>query len=303
MQLQKATTTTIKYMKSRGLSPATLDGYGMGLRLFSRYLKERGIKAIDEVAYQDMIEYINYLQTRPRLDGKPGNLATETINSHIKALRGMFQYLHAAGALAHNPAEKITYFRNKRRVIKSFSSDQLKALFSVIPTTFSGRRDRLLFLLLLDCGLRISEALGLRAKDIFFGDKLMKVLGKGSKERLVPFGLKLKSGLESWIEEHSLSEERYIFFCQGKKSVTSACIRNHLRRYGQQAGITGVRVRPHIFRHTFAVFFLRNGGNPFVLKRILGHTTLYMTERYVDLLVEDLQREHAQFGPGDRLEI
>ncbi|MCL6478780.1 MAG: site-specific integrase [Peptococcaceae bacterium] len=85
--------------------------------------------------------------------------------------------------------------------------------------------------------------------------------------------------------------------------MTTAAVRNFLREYGQKAEIKGVRVSPHTFRHTFAIMFLRNGGNPFVLQRILGHSTLEMTQRYVNLLVEDLQREQAKFGPGDRFDF
>ncbi|KFD41982.1 hypothetical protein DK28_0202020 [Peptococcaceae bacterium SCADC1_2_3] len=304
MLISEATQETISYIKSRGFSPNTIEWYEMGLRLFSKYLAGQKINDIEDIIFSDLQEYLNYLQTRPRMDGKAGKLSTSTINSHIKVLRGCFKCLQLNRKVTENPAKDIKYFKKEYRVINSFSPEQLKSLFSVISRdTFTGQRNRLLFLVLIDCGLRISETIGIQVDDIYFDQRLIKVMGKGRKERFVPFGRYLEEELQLWIQTHKLANKDRIFFSQRRKSITSAAIRAHLKQYGKQADIKGVEVRPHVFRHTFAIMFLRNGGNPLILQRILGHATLDMTQRYCNLLVEDLQREHDKFGPGDKLNL
>jgi integrase/recombinase XerD len=276
----------------------------MGLRSFARYFKEKNMLNIEEVDFKFLQEYLEYTRTRPRLDGKSGSLSISTVNTYIKTLRGCFKYLYNVGNIQENPAEKIKYLKKKHSIIASFSAGQVNALVSAIPVnTFTGRRNRLLIRLLLDCGLRISEALGIRVKDVYYDEKLLKVTGKGNRERLIPFGEKTKAGFKRWIEENTLTDNDRVFFSTYRDSITTSAIRMFLRSYGLKAGLKGVRVSPHIFRHTFAVMFLRNGGNPFVLQRILGHSTLEMTQRYVNLLIEDLQREHEKYGPGDRFDF
>lgn len=303
MLVDEAVNETLNYVRSRGFSRNTVEWYKMVLKQFKKYVLAEGVDYVEDIQFQTLNSYIEHTRSRPRLDGKPGKLSVSTLNTHIKSIRGMFNYLSLAEKIKSNPAAKVKYFKKKQAVIIGFSDDQIKAMVSVIPDTFTGRRNKLLIRILLDCGLRISEALGIRVRDIYFDQKLVKVLGKGQKERLVPFGEMTKKELLDWISAHSLAEDDRIFFSICRKTLTTAAVRNFLRKYGQKAGIKGVRVSPHTFRHTFAIMFLRNGGNPFVLQRILGHSTLEMTQRYVNLLVEDLQREHAKFGPGDRFEF
>ncbi|RJO63151.1 MAG: hypothetical protein C4542_00465 [Dehalococcoidia bacterium] len=293
---------TLSYAKSRGFAQETLKGYSTCLHLTLKYLTKRGIKEIEDVTYQILEDYINYLKERSRLDFKPGTVSISTINKHIKAIRGCFKYLHQTKRIKENPSENLTYFRRVQKVINSFSVEQLHVLLSVIPiNTFIGQRERLLILTLVDCGLRISEALALQVNNIFFDQHVIKVYGKGSKERLVPFGRNAEKAMRQWIMAHSLTNEDRIFFSRRRKTITGSGVRMHLRRYGRKAGIKNVEVRPHIFRHTFAVMFLRSGGNLFILQRIMGHVSLDMTQRYCNLLIEDLQKEHRKHSPGDKL--
>ncbi|HOV80124.1 MAG TPA: tyrosine-type recombinase/integrase [Bacillota bacterium] len=300
MLIDEAVNETLNYIRSRGFSQNTVEWYTMALKQFKKYVTDEGVDHVEDVQFKMLNDYIEYTCSRPRLDDKPGRVSASTVNAHIKSIRGMFNYLQLAGKIQFNPAVKVKYLKKKQTVIVGFFNEQVKAMVSVIPDTFAGRRNKLLIRVLLDCGLRISEALEIRVGDIYFEQKLLKVFGKGQKERLVPFGEKTEKELRNWIAAHSLSDSDRIFFSQYHRTLTTAAVRSFLREYGRGAEIKGVRVSPHTFRHTFAIMFLRNGGNPFVLQRILGHSTLEMTKRYVNLFVEDLQREHALYGPGDR---
>jgi integrase/recombinase XerD len=300
MHIETAISETLVYAENR-LAHTTIKNYTSGLGFLKDYLNDNNITEVEDISFEILQNYIQYLRTRPRMDGKSGNVQISTINAHIKAMRICFRYLKKSGKIYEDPSKEIDYIKSKWPIINSLSEIQIKKLVSIIPNdTFVGTRNRLIIHTLLDCGVRISEATGISVEDIDFDRKLIKVLGKGNKERLVPFGETLKVKLKNWINDNRLTCKDKIFFSKHRSTFTDAAIRNYLKKYGKEANIKEVNVRPHVFRHTFAVMFLRNGGSPFVLQLILGHNTLSTTRRYVNLLVEDLQREHGQFGPGDK---
>ena len=302
MDIEKACTQFLQYTQNKGAAPGTIEYYGMGLRLFRLFLQDRLISDVTAITFGVLQDYIEHTRTRPKMDRKPGSPATSTVNTHIKAIRGLFKYLLVVGSIAENPAEKIAYLRNRYAIINSLTEEHIAKLLAVIQKdTFVGKRNRLLIHLLLDCGLRISEALGTTVSSFDMDKLLVKVTGKGNKERVIPFGQSFKKKLLKWVAENSLLISDHIFFTGSGRMVTTSIVRNQFREYGKKAEITGAIVRPHVFRHTFALYFLRNGGNPLILQRLLGHTTLYMTMRYVNLQTEDLSREHQRCGPGDRL--
>jgi integrase/recombinase XerD len=303
MEIDRVIDGAISYLDNLNYSSSTTNGYYERLNLFSCYLEENSISSIEEISYKTIQEYLAFLRTRPRMDGKPGTISPATINSHIKALKAMYMFLEESEGFKRNPTKNIKKLAERETIIESFTEEQAQKLLAVPGQhTFVGRRDRLLILLLLDTGLRISEALGQRVNTIDFSQHLLKVHGKGKKDRLVPFGNRLGESLKSWIDEKQLGDTSHIFFGEyTQRVITSAAVRMNFKKYGKIAEIANTPVRPHVFRHTFALFFLRNGGNPFVLQRIMGHSTLDMTKKYIHMLVEDLQRQHTVYGPGDNL--
>ena len=131
------------------------------------------------------------------------------------------------------------------------------------------------------------------------------VLGKGNKHRVVYFGRQTAKALWNYLREEDREPCSPVFLSdRGTKAgepLTRAGLRQLIERLGKAANIEAVRCSPHTFRHTFAVTFLRNGGNVFSLQQILGHTSLQMTNRYVAVSQADLERQHRQFSPVDRL--
>ena len=151
---------------------------------------------------------------------------------------------------------------------------------------------------ILDPGLRISEALGIRKEDVDFDNLVIRVKGKGSKHRLVPISNELRKRLFNYFKRVGINNQSDLAF--GTKYGTQITARNFLRdfrRLCSQLSIVDVRTSPHTLRHTFAVSYLRAGGNLFYLSRILGHTSTKTTERYLQSFgIEDLQAVHNKLS-------
>jgi len=302
MDIEKAMKDLMTYLGGQGYSVNSLEWYRVSLRQFKKFLTDAGILTIEEITQQIIYDYLLYLRNRPKMDGKPGKLSISAINNSIKSIRGLFRYLHeVVETIPDNPARKLKALKVRHAIINSYTGEQVQAILSVISQeTFAGQRNSMLIQLLIDTGLRISESLSICIKDIDFNKSLIKVVGKGNKERQVPFGKNTKKLFKQWIIAQTLTDTNKIFFAKGAESISTASIRTSFRKYGKLAGLQ-VSVRPHIFRHSFALMFLRNSGQVFALQKILGHSTLDMTRRYVNMLTEDIQEEHRRCGPGDKL--
>ena len=162
-----------------------------------------------------------------------------------------------------------------------------------------------LFLLLLDTGIRASELCGLTLGNVHFGECYMKVRGKGNKERIVPFGLSTKKALMSYLRGYrqkvAPEGEQAVFLSIDGVPLRYAGLAQAIRRLGETSQVD--RLHPHLFRHTFAVRYLMNGGDIMTLRLILGHTTLEVTQMYMHLADSHIQVQHSKFSPVDRLEI
>jgi integrase/recombinase XerD len=153
----------------------------------------------------------------------------------------------------------------------------------------------------MDTGLRISEAISLKLEDIDWNRNSVKVMGKGSKERIVPFGRAVRKALMAYLDRRGNLDTDMLFVTEYGETVRRQKALEAIKALGKKAGITGVRVSPHTLRHTFAKTFLVNGGDPFTLQQILGHTTLDMTRKYIALANSDLQTAHSKYSPADKL--
>ena len=160
---------------------------------------------------------------------------------------------------------------------------------------------------LLDTGLRVSELTGLTLKDIRLVDGVLKVSGKGRRERLVPIGKTSQRLLWNYITRHRPEPARprcdLAFLTKDGLPLTKNRIQKMMAKYGREAGICGVRCSPHTLRHTGAIMFLRNGGDIFSLQRLLGHSSLEMTRHYCELADVDVKRTHSMASPVDNLSV
>ena len=189
-------------------------------------------------------------------------------------------------------------------MIKTLGNSQIKALLSVVDRKRpKGFRDYCMVLVLFDTGVRLSELVNLQMKDLDLERGFFKVMGKGARERLVPFGAKVQTTLWKYI--HRFRPEPFhpnagnVFLRSDGRPLTGGQVYRVIRKYGRNAGIRGVRCSPHTFRHTFAKNFLINGGDLFSLQKILGHSSLAVVRMYVELTSEDVQIQHRRYSPVD----
>lgn len=206
------------------------------------------------------------------------------------AIRAINAYLHWAA----NPNIKcsplcshlrVQYLAEPEKVLPTFTLPQVKALISYRPKTFLQRRLHLIVLTLLDTGCRIDELLSLRAKDGDAENMLFTVMGKGRKERKVPFSFELRRALVKYMHDY---KSDLIFATRRGRKLGRRNVLRDVKRLCVRLGITPPERTLHAFRHTFAVFYLRKGGSVFHLQKVLGHATLEMTRRYANMLTEDL---------------
>jgi integrase/recombinase XerD len=159
----------------------------------------------------------------------------------------------------------------------------------------NGMRDTAIILFLLDTGCRAAEVVGLKNADILWAQRMAKVYGKGDKERVVFFSAETMRAMKKYAMRDRRAECDRFFQTEEGRSLTPSGLLHVTKRVGQRAQVTNVH--PHRFRHTFALTFLRQGGNVLALQRLLGHTTLAMTQRHVAMVSDDLAREHSEHSP------
>ncbi|MEN6535761.1 MAG: tyrosine-type recombinase/integrase [Bryobacteraceae bacterium] len=269
-----------KYLKN--VSPKTLDWYRYSFRPFGLHLQ--GVPCQPQAMRQALKTAVMALAA--------SELQACSINDYLRAINAFLRWCKDEEHLPE--LLKLDYLKEEQKVIQTFNPQQIQTLLGWKPKTFSEHRLAALIALLLDTGLRISEALNLRRTDVDFENLLLRVKGKGERQRLIPMSLELRKVLFKFLSRHD--------YCLAFPTMQGGrCdARNILRDFhwlAKVTGINGVRFSPHSFRHTFAVAYLRNGGNAFYLQKILGHSTLEMTNRYVRSLgIEDLQAVHNKLS-------
>lgn len=286
----------LNYCKTKGLSPKTLRWYDLALERIIRYLeREHPELTPGTTTIEPLRAFVAMM-----VDKKA---APNTVNHTITAIKTLFKFLHEDKYIETNEAYRLEKVRVPKFLIQPFSPEQVKALLAQ-PNhrRFAGIRDYTVLLLLLDTGLRISEALALTPSDINWNASTVKVMGKGSKERVVPFGRSVRLALDRYLERRGdLPKNAALFVSEYGTPLPVRVFQENMARYGRGAGIKGVRISPHTCRHTFAVNWIRSGGDVFHLQRILGHSSLDICRTYVNLVTDDLQKAHVTHSPIDRM--
>lgn len=189
------------------------------------------------------------------------------------------------------------FLRTEGKVLLTLNADQIKHVLAFKPKGRNQTRAHTVALLILDGGYRITEVLGLSFENCDFENLVVKVRGKGNKHRLVPLSTDMRKVLYRYAAKHS-GPGRLLF---GTRNNTQVTVRNFGRDFaimGAKADITGVRFSPHTLRHSFAVQYLRAGGNLFCLSKILGHSSVTTTQKYLQSVgVDDLQAVHDRLSP------
>ena len=286
--------------RSRCMALNLVDGslawYDHILRDLVQFLEAKDIREIGAIQPPHLRDFLSYLRQRGQ--------SSQTVSRTFGALRCAFRFWRREGIVAANPMDLVERPRRERHLIRPLSPDQAAKLIDQPDTsTFAGIRDRAMIMLMLDSGLRVSEVITLEAERIDWMSCSLTVMGKGRKERTVPFSAKTCQAL---LEYSRLRAQKGVqvpefFVGRTRKPIERTKVRRLIVQYGKKAKIEGVRMSPHTLRHTFAVFYIRNGGDSFSLQEILGHSTLEMTKQYVNLGRRDVAEQHKKFSPMETL--
>jgi integrase/recombinase XerD len=301
--------------KIEGKSPNTIRIYLTALTSLESFLQENGLPIdVTQVGAQEIRQFIFYLQQakafrkHPFTRQQPKGLTGHTINCYLRAIRAFWSWLISEDVIDTNPFDRLKVPKPPKKVILPFSESQMRSLIDMIDTHSPiGFRDWTLILTLLDTGLRVTELVELKMEDTSITQRCLKVWGKGGKERVVPIGGTVQRAIAKYISRYRPEPMNqlspHLFLTRSGGPLTANRVETIIEQYARRAVIQGVRCSPHTLRHTFAIYYLRNGGDVFTLQRILGHETLDMVRNYVNVAQYDLQAAHQKCSPVDNMQL
>lgn len=296
-------TLFLQYLRmERGLADRTIEAYQNDLLRFSEFLISQQIESFAAVARPHLRGFFEAL-----FDAGLGNSSRARYLSSIKHL---FRYLTSTGKCATDVTETMELPRAKRHLPDALTVDEMDALLravahapeSGVPSTPPEIRDRAILETMYACGLRVSEVLTLRQRDILADVNLVRVMGKGSKERMVPIG---NTALR-WIHRYqtearpsflkSFGTDDVLFLNQRGKPLSRMTVWNIIQRAASAAGIEK-HVHPHMFRHSFATHLLEGGADLRAVQEMLGHADIGTTQIYTHIDREYVKEVHTLFHP------
>ena len=275
----------------RGLAPATLSAYRSDLSLFSRWLSHRG-RELEKARRLDVLDFLSaHAHWPPR-----------TIARRLSALRRFYQHLEREGRVATNPCDRIDAPRLGRPLPEVLTEQEVERLLAAPDVdTALGIRDRAMLEVLYATGLRVSELVGLRPEQVNLLQGVLRVVGKGGKERLVPLGEPAVDWLERFLERGRTpilgARASAAMFPTGRGgAMTRQAFWYLVKRYAERAGISRP-ISPHTLRHAFATHLLDHGADLRVVQMLLGHRDISTTQIYTHVARERLKVLHARHHP------
>lgn len=282
----------------RMLSERTIQNYSEYLKGFGMYLQRIGKSNIEEITEADVLDYFAY---------KRKTCCEGTIKHNFIAIRACFKCLVSRHIIHTNPLDGIPKPRVPKKVVQSFNREEVQAILNAFDkNTFAGVRNYTIMSILFSTGLRKGEMLKLNLSDVYLDIDSMKVNGKGNKERYVPISPVLHRIIftylkkrREYLKEKSLNDNgAFIISCTGCR-FTKGGLGNVFFKLKQSKHQWANRVSAHTWRHTFAKFFLLNGGDLFSLQKILGHEDIESTRIYIELTKEEIRLQNDKYNPLD----
>lgn len=277
----------------RGLSKNTLGAYRADLMTLGRGLSEID-KSIEMANKSDLLDFI---AKRVESGAKPRSTARQ-----LSSFRRFFRYILREGMRKSDPTADIEMPRIGRSLPKSLSEDEVDALLNA-PNTDEplGHRDRAMLELLYATGLRVSELINLRQSQINFNQGVLRIVGKGDRERLIPLGEESQRWLQEFIDGPRMEillerQTDYLFPTRRGDRMTRQAFWHIIKRYAEKAGIRQ-KMSPHSLRHAFATHLLNRGADLRVVQMLLGHSDLSTTQIYTHVARERLKDLHGEHHP------
>jgi len=278
----------------RNVSPKTLEAYTRDLNQYFSYLAEKDVSSVQSISQSLIRSYIRTLNEM--------GLAPSSIARIFSSIRSYHKFLSAEGLMEENPTLVLTSPKAPKKLPHVLMEEEISLIIkSVDDTNQFAYRDKAILEMLYSCGLRVSELCDLTLNQIYFEDDMIRIMGKGSKERLLPLGQRAKNMLNDYMIHCRPSiqkgqGESAIFLSRNGKQLTRAMINNIVKKWAQVAGITKP-VSPHIFRHSFATHLLEGGADLRFVQALLGHSDISTTQIYTHLDKHHLKEVYQTHHP------
>lgn len=294
-QFVKEFISILRYEKN--LSDNTAFSYQSDLNKLIEFLSSKGITDFNEVTYKNLTEFFQIQ--------RESNFSSATTARYMTSFKKFFSYLDANQYIEKNPTITLGKVKLSRKLPEVLSFQEIeKILDSPNVSEISGLRDKAILELFYSSGLRVSELINLKQNDLYFEDEVIRVFGKGSKERIVPIG----GSAIKWIKEYLLrarpflgnkmKSENIVFLNKRGTKLSRMWIWKIVDKYAKEAGITK-EIHPHIFRHSFATHLLEGGADLRAVQEMLGHADISTTQIYTHVdrqYIKQVHREHHPRG-------
>ncbi len=279
-------------------SPHTVQAYGNDISAFAKYCEEAfELDRIEDIAYSLIRSWIVVLVD--------SGMSNRSVNRKVASLKAYYRFLLREGEISINPLAKHVALKTGKKVEVPFSEKEMEAVLQLPPFEegFEGVRDKLMITLLYTTGIRRAELIALEFKDVDLGEKTIRVLGKRSKERIVPL---LDSTVPLFFEYIKLrnalteiADDTHIFLTKAGRKIYETLVYRTINRYFSEVS-TKVKKSPHILRHTFATHLLNKGADLNSVKELLGHASLASTQVYTHNSIAELKKVHALAHPRNK---
>jgi len=281
------------YLKiERNASQFTLTSYHIDLQQFFNFYRENDYDVIDRNTMRSFLASLSAKQLKP-----------STINRKLACLRSFFKFLNSREIIKSNPAETLFFLKKERRLPVFFTYETImKALDLPDTSSFEGLRDSLIMDMFYSTGLRLRELVSLNVNDLDLYNGVIRVVGKGSKERVVPIGKNLNKVTKTYLSERNNYLQSYnikedAFFISNKfKRLSPGQVQYRVKKYLSMA-CQEQSAYPHKLRHSFATHLLDEGADLMAVKELLGHASLSTTQVYTHVTAEKLKNIYKQAHP------
>ncbi|MEA2239219.1 MAG: integrase/recombinase XerD [Thermoanaerobaculia bacterium] len=276
----------------KGLAKNSLSAYQSDLKHFGHWLGDQK-KELEGVQRIQIIRYFQALRS--------AGISARSVARALAAIRGLFRFLVAEKHLKHDPTENIENPKLWTNLPKSMPPEDVEALLRAPDRkTSDGLRDAAMLELLYATGLRVSELIHVKVEDLVMDAGFLRTIGKGSKERIVPFGDSARDTIVAYIEngrrDFDKHADPHLFLSNRGRPMSRQAFWMKIVRYAREAGIAG-HISPHVLRHSFATHLLENGADLRSVQMMLGHTDISTTQIYTHVSRARLQKMYEQFHP------
>ncbi|RLD66466.1 MAG: integrase [Bacteroidetes bacterium] len=286
----------LKYLKfEKRYSSHTIRAYTDDLQQFKSFIQshsELNVQSLTEIDHRLIRKWIIYLYNN--------NLSSRSINRKISSLKKFYKFLIQNQIIEINPLDKVILPKINKKLPKFIKQEEIANLFDKIdfPDSFEGIRDKLILELFYGSGMRLSELISLKERDINLSDLTIKVLGKRNKERIIPFPKYLTHSISEYIQiknADNLNNDILLVTSKGKKAYPKLIYRIVTKYLGLVT--TNENKNPHILRHTYATHLLNNGADLNAIKELLGHANLSATQIYTHNTFKKLNKIYKLAHP------